>query len=615
MNQPSSTKKRYAGHPAFWALIALGAIIAIVVLAILVDSAMYYNKVHSGVSVAGIDLGGQTRSEATATLQDVVDEAQSASITLTYENSTWTLMPSAVGATMDVQGAVDAAMDVSRAGNVFSDLGTRWSLYFNERDLPLTGGVDGALVADFVTGIANEIDVAPVNAALSIENGQIRVIDSVQGKEVDQTTLAGTLETLLTSLHNTTVQIPVTIKEPDVTAQDNAQAQKQAETMISGPVTLVHAKGSWTITAAQIASYMGFTSKDVNGVSTLVPEMDVTKLQPLLTVVAPVVASEPEDASFDSDGTKAWVVEGKDGEQLDAEATAQAITEATLETDDRTVEVVTMKQEPDLTTQEAKDMGISDLLSKYTTKYTGSSARQVNVKITTEYATNVMMAPGDEYDFDKQIGPRTSARGYKLAPGIVGPNTLEDVLGGGICQVSTTMFNTVIEAGLKVTKRFNHSIYISHYPKGRDATVTAGGKNLKFVNDTDHYIWIRGTSDGVTTTISIYGTKDGRSVKISVGDFYNVSGKSTVTILDKTLKSGTSIVEDSGQTGKSLKTTYVVTRNGQVINSQTFISVWPMYPIQLRVGTATTSTTGTTTSTTGTSTTEPPPTTETPPTS
>jgi vancomycin resistance protein YoaR len=153
------------------------------------------------------------------------------------------------------------------------------------------------------------------------------------------------------------------------------------------------------------------------------------------------------------------------------------------------------------------------------------------------------------------------------------------------------MFNTAIEAGLKITKRFNHSIYTDHYPKGRDATVPVGGNNLRLINDTDHYIWIRGASNGVTTTISMYGTNDGRKATITVGNFYNVSGKSTVTVKDATLKSGKTVVEDKGQTGKSLKTTYVVTRNGQVINSQTFISVWPMYPMQVRVGTATTSST------------------------
>jgi vancomycin resistance protein YoaR len=526
----------------------------------------------------------------------VVDKAQNSPVNLTYDGKTWTLMPSEVGAKMDVAGAVKAAMGVSRDGNIFGDIGTRWKLYFSGRDLSLTGEVDAAKMQTFVAGLAKDIDVTAVNAALSIENGQIKVVDSVQGKAVDQAALAGSLQALLVTLHSTTVEIPVVVTEPTVKAEDNAEAQKQAETMISGPVTLTHGTNQWVITAQEIASYMGFTSKDVNGVSTLVPEMDVTKLQPLLTLVTPAVASEPVSATFDSDGTKAWVVDGKDGEQLDSEATAQAITAATLMSGDRTVEAITKKKEPDLTTQEAKDMGISDLLSTYTTKYTGSRNRQVNVKITTEYATNVMLAPGEEYDFDKQIGPRTAARGYKLAPGIVGPNTLEDVLGGGICQVSTTMFNTAIEAGLKITKRYNHSIYIDHYPKGRDATVTVGGKNLKFINDTDHYIWIRGVSTGVVTTISMYGTNDGRTVSIKVGNFYGVSGKSTVTVKDATLKSGKTEIIDKGQTGKSLKTTYVVTRAGQTINSQTFISFWPMYPMQIRVGTATTSSSSTTTS-------------------
>ena len=292
------------------------------------------------------------------------------------------------------------------------------------------------------------------------------------------------------------------------------------------------------------------------------------------------------NASFASDGTKAWVVPGKNGEQLDPEATAQAITAATLEPTDRTVKVVVKTKEPDLTTEEAKAMGIKDRLSSYSTTYSCPTPRQINVKLATKYSTDVLLAPGQEYNFDKQIGPRTAARGWQLAPGIVGPNQLEDVLGGGICQVSTTMFNAAGEAGLKITERRNHSLYISHYPKGRDATVTAGGKNLRFVNDTDHYIWIRGASTGIKTTITIYGTDDGRKVsEWSVGNFYNVTAHGqdrpyrTRLLERQDLRSSR-----TGQQGKSLKTTRVVTRNGMVIHNDVWISNWPMYPMQISGG-------------------------------
>ncbi|MBC7293666.1 MAG: VanW family protein, partial [Thermoleophilia bacterium] len=183
-------------------------------------------------------------------------------------------------------------------------------------------------------------------------------------------------------------------------------------------------------------------------------------------------------------------------------------------------------------------------------------------------------------------------RGYKTAPGIVGPGKLEDVYGGGICQVSTTLFNAVFFAGLKVTERHNHSIYIDHYPKGRDATVSANGPNLRFVNDTAHYILIKGTSDGITTTFTIYGTKDGRTVSYTTTDFYNIVPRTTVTIPNPSLGPGTSVVKIGGQTGKQCKVVRIVrAADGSIIHKDTFISTYPMIPRQIEVGTGTTTTT------------------------
>jgi vancomycin resistance protein YoaR len=494
VNQQPSIKKRRTGTPWFWILIAVGAVVAVCVLAILVDSVAYYNKVHAGVSVSGVDLGGQTKDEATASLAVRVDRARNSAITLQTGSKTWTLMPDDAGTSMDVEGAVKAALAVSRESNFFTDIGTRFRLYFNRRQLPLSGKVDSSKLRAFITRIAREVDTAPVNAALAIENGKIKVIDSVDGQVVDQPSLTEQLSELLVTLHSTSVEVPIVVKKPEVQAEDNRVAQEQAQTMIGNPIILTSDGKQWTITREQIASSMGFRSEDQNGVSTLVPFIDVARLQPFLETVAPEVVRKPKDASFDSDGSRAWVVAGQNGEELDAAATAQAITDATLKATGRAVKVVVKATEPDLTTAEAEAMGIKNKLSTYTTKYVGSKDRQVNVRTATKYATNVFLAPGETYNTDKQIGPRTIARGFRLAPGITGPNTLEDVLGGGICQVSTTLFNAVFFAGLDVVERWNHSIYIDHYPKGRDATVTGGGKNLRFKNDTGRYIWIRGTS-------------------------------------------------------------------------------------------------------------------------
>jgi vancomycin resistance protein YoaR len=238
-------------------------------------------------------------------------------------------------------------------------------------------------------------------------------------------------------------------------------------------------------------------------------------------------------------------------------------------------------------------MGVKDKLSSYTTPpYVGSANRQVNVRITTQYASDKFLAPGEEYDFDKRVGPRTAARGYKLAPGIVGGGEMDDVLGGGICQVSTTLFNAVFEAGLEVVERYNHSLYISHYPNGRDATVAGGGgKNFRFKNDTEHYIWIRGTSDGITTTFSIYGTDDGRTVKSSFSGFSYGASRTEVTVQNPSLGLGATHVKISGQSGRSCSVRRTITYADGTTRVETFKSYYPMIPKTVEVGPSTTTTT------------------------
>jgi vancomycin resistance protein YoaR len=574
-------------------LIAVGAVIAVVLLAILIDSALYYNKVHAGVSVAGQDLGGMTRDEASAVLTALVEDAQSNAVNLVSDEKTWPVMPADVGTEFDIDGAVTEAMEVSREDDFFTDLGRRLKLYFSRVDIPLQGSVDSAKIDALLAGIAEELDVPPVNAGLAIEGTEIKVIEGKNGQVVDQESLAADLAAVLVSLHSTDLEIPIVVKEPAVKAEDNQQALETARTMLSGPIKLVRGDDSWTLSVEEIAKYMDFTSEMDNGVSTLVPIFTASKMTPFFEALAPQVAKAPVDASFDSNGERAWVVPAVLGEALDEAKTAEAITAAALKTGaGRTVEVAVKTTEPELTTEEAEAMGIKDKLASYTTEYVGSANRQVNVRITTEYASNVMLAPGEIYNFDKQIGPRTAARGYKTAPGIVGPGKLEDVFGGGICQVSTTLFNAAFFAGLEIVERRNHSIYIAHYPKGRDATVSAGSPNLRFKNDMSHYIWIRGISNGIKTTFTIYGTSEGRTVKYTTSDFYNVKPRTEVTIANPLLAEGKTNVLIDGQSGKQCKVVRTIyLPDGSVYRTDTFISTWPMIPRQIEVGTSSTTTT------------------------
>ena len=574
---------------------------AIVVLAIVIDSALYYNKVHAGVSVSGVGLGGKTKSGAMAALDAYVKTAQSDPITLSSGDNTWRVNPVDVGLTVNAQQAVADAMAASRNGNFFTDLGHRLKLYFSKKNLPLQATFDSAKLDDFIAQVAQKLDVSPVDAKLVIDGGQIKTVDGQSGNVVDRAALRTQLEPLLVGMRSAQISVPMVVKQPAVTAQNFQEAVDQSKTMTSAPVTLTGRSQSWTLTTQDIVSYMDFSSDMQNGVSTLVPYISADKMKAFFASIADQVATKPKDASFAvaSDGKSAQVVPEVPGEALDPEATAKAITDAALQTTGRTAQVAATTAEPKFTTADANAYGIQDLLASYTTpSFVGSANRQVNVRITTQYASNKFLAPGEEYNFDKVIGPRTVARGYKTAPGIVANGELDEVLGGGICQVSTTLFNAVFEAGLKVTERNNHSLFINHYPPGRDATVAGnGGKNFRFVNDTAHYIWILGTSDGITTTFKIYGTNDGRTVEAHFSGFHYGATRTEVTVLNPGLQPGTTHVKIDGQSGRSCSEKRIVTYADHTTSTDIFNSNYPMIPKTIEVGPTTTTTIRTTTTT------------------
>jgi vancomycin resistance protein YoaR len=579
----------------FRALLITGVLVAILLLAILVDAGVYYNKVHSGVRVSEQNLGGLTRDEATALLERFVKEAGKRPITLTSGSKTWDVLPADVGTEIDVEGAVSAAMGYTRDSNFFVDVARRLKLYFDETDVPLLGTVDSEKMDAVLALVAEEIDVPPIDAGLKVVDGELQVIEAESGKVVDRDALREQLKGLLFTLHAADLEVPLIVKEPSVVAEDNEAAKGQAETMYSSSLKLTSGEHTWTLSPEKIAAYLDFRAEDQGGVSTLVPYLSPEKMTSFFEEVSGVVGTKAKNATWKSDGTQAWVVDGVQGKALDAEKTAEALTVAALETAGRSAEAVLKTTDPDRTTEEAKAMGIKDRLGTCKTTYGGTPNRQQNVRKATEYVSDELLAPGEEFNFIDTIGPRTAARGFLTAPGIVGPGKLEDVFGGGICQVSTTLFNAALEAGLKITERRNHSIYISHYPKGRDATVSDVSPNLRFVNDTGSYILIRGSSDGVVTIFSIYGTSDGRTVDIKTGEFYDIVTRGSVTTKDPTLGVGTTLIKTEGQDGQRCLVTRTITWPDGRKKVDKFGSTWLPIDKQIAVGTATTTATTTVT--------------------
>ena len=227
------------------------------------------------------------------------------------------------------------------------------------------------------------------------------------------------------------------------------------------------------------------------------------------------LTTKPVNARFGfADGQIVETVPSKPGQKLDLEASQYNIVQALIH-DQSTAQLAFMDIEPDLNLQKLQDLGINTLLGQGTSQYAGSSASRVhNIKIGAEHMDNVLIPAGTTFSFVDQLCDVDAAAGY--LPGLVIKNNqLIPEYGGGICQVATTMFRAAIYAGLRIDERRPHSIPVGYYnPQGFDATVYPGVVDLKFTNDTPGMILIQSLVEKNKLTFLMFGTSDGRSVKL-----------------------------------------------------------------------------------------------------
>src|SRR6185437_2466433 len=237
-----------------------------------------------------------------------------------------------------------------------------------------------------------------------------------------------------------------------------------------------------------------------------------------------------------------------------------------------------------VTTAAAQAMHIRGLVSSYTTEYGGIPNRIHNVQLVAHLVDNKLIPTGSTFSFNRTTGERNAAKGFLEAPVIVN-GELTTGLGGGVCQVSTTVFNAAYEAGLKITERTNHALYISHYPQGRDATVNYPDVDLQFVNDTDNWLLLRTFVSSSSLTVNLYGTPTGRKVTSTTTPLVVHGVPPVKKTIDPSLKPGEKIVDDPGSPVLSTSVTRdVYAPDGKLLDHDTWYSSYRATPKLVRIG-------------------------------
>ncbi len=209
-------------------------------------------------------------------------------------------------------------------------------------------------------------------------------------------------------------------------------------------------------------------------------------------------------------------------------------------------------------------------IGKYTTNTTSNSKRNTNIRLASEALNGTIVYPGQEMSFNEVVGQRTAQKGYQGAAAYSGGEVVEEI-GGGVCQVSTTLYNAVVRAGLKVSVRRSHTFAPSYVTPGMDATVSWGGPEFKFINTSDSAIGIRAAYSNQTVTVSIYGIpvlEEGVTHELESKKIEDLDPPAPTYEEDQTILPGTEVVKSNGSQGSRWETRLIVKKNGEVISNE-----------------------------------------------
>jgi len=459
--------------------------------------------------------------------------------------------------------------------------------FFENKDFELTIEIEEIKLDQIVVEFASQID-KPFIPSEIILNKNLSIKDGQLGKRTDQDKLKEIVLQRLRSYDiQSEIEIPVenTGSLPDENKKKNAL--ERTKKLIGKKITFKDGDVSVEVDDKTLISWIDFD----NG-------SQQTKINEYVETLQQSLKKDPQDAVFKFENGKVLeFLPDKQGYYLDGEKLKNTIMRDFSGWEISTEKIILaelplIKSEAKVKNNEVNDLGIKELLGRGTSSFRHSSTiRNFNVEKGASIVNRILVAPGETFSFIKNLGEVSLDNGYKKAYIIRQGKTELDV-GGGICQVSTTLFRAMLDAGLDITQRQPHAYRVSYYEEdtkpGFDATVFIPNPDLKFVNDTEHYVLIQSYYDGVNKKLAyeIYGTSDGRKATISNYKQWGAAPPPPdVWIDDPTLPAGKVVQDEQRIPGLKTAFDWTVTRNGEVILQKTFTSSYVPWAAVFRKGT------------------------------
>lgn len=494
-----ATSRRHWGR---WALVA-----AVVLLGGLYVGGYVLtgNRLPADTTIAGVEVGGLSPAAARTALADELGPKEDEPVVLVHGDDRFEVTPSDAGLALDVDASVAAA-----GGARSWDPRDMLALVVGSRERAPVLTVDEKALASAVAAIGEGVDVPVTEALITFRGAEPRTRQPKDGLTIRKDDTARLIQDEYL-VQDEPADVPTAAVEPAVDAAGLREAVTAiAEPAVAAPVTIK--VGEQRVSLPVTAYAPALRVEPVDGAMTAV--IDPERLAEPLTSATTGIGRKAVDATVEIRGERPVVVPGKAGIGLQPQEMAEKLVPVLTRTgDERTVEVEAKVVQPELTTEDAKNLRITEKISEFTTQYPHADYRNINQGRAAQLLNGTIVEPGETFSFNDTVGERTAANGF-TSGSVINGGRFRDELGGGVSQVVTTTYNAAFFAGLDDVEHHPHAFYIDRYPVGREATVYFGSLDLRFRNNLRSGVLIRSfvqpsSPGGVgRTTVQIWGTKE-----------------------------------------------------------------------------------------------------------
>jgi vancomycin resistance protein YoaR len=561
------------------------AVIALAVGVAFAANAVYAQRALPGMTVGGIEIGSLESSAIRDRLATELAAPWAASkVTLVDGTRTWQATNADLGIAPDIDAAVTVALTYGKSGSLFDRLSAWIDAVRGEANVPFAMHAKGDAVDQWVAAAARDTDRASVSGDLRLGATGLQVTRPALGREVDR---VGTVAALLSadSLGDREITLRVRTSYPAVDASGFDEAYERASAVIT-PVAVRVEDRTFTENATYLSTLLVIDRAVAKpGELPALPQDAIApsiryryqvslvneRVASWAAALAAVLDHPGKSAKFNvnADGVPS-IVPSESGVKVDQEMLrAMALDELVRPASGATRELAAPAKvdAPAFTTEQAKAL-LPNLVraSTFTTYYPPSADRHANISTGASQFDGVVILPGQTFSFWERLGPVTVARGYAFAGAIINNRSEDNVIGGGLCQVSTTIFNAVAAQGYEIVERHAHGYYIDRYPIGYDAAVFEPGVDFKWRNDTANPVFLWSWSDWTSVTIDVWGIPTGRTVALTAPLQKNFVQPAADQPADPHFPKGVTVA------GRDVFRTRTVYENGEVLHQDFFAS-------------------------------------------